>query len=214
MEETDARCKNQDCMATCAEMLKVDVALLNQCLTKRKIARAGSKSVTYAYYSIVKATDARDGTAKALYGKLFDWLIIKINQALKGLVADFEKSGKEKLTTIGVLDIFGFESFATNSFEQVRAGCVGVGWWPAGCASARPRSAPAHRLLPLSSSPPTPRSCASTTAMRSCSSTSTSTSSSWSRRSTRQRASPSTCEGRARGQGRGRAHRRAWAALG
>ena len=115
-EETDSKCKNPDQMKLAAELFKIDPELLNKCICFRKIARPGSKSVTYARNSIQKAKDARDGMCKALYGKLFDWLIRKVNQALmKGIGA----GGTDKLATIGVLDIFGFESFATNSFEQL-----------------------------------------------------------------------------------------------
>jgi len=47
--------------------------------------------------------------AKAMYGKLFDWIMIRINQSLSQ-----DNTG----TFIGILDIFGFETFPTNSFEQ------------------------------------------------------------------------------------------------
>jgi myosin heavy subunit len=115
-EETDSRCKNPEQMKLAADLFRIDSELLNKCICFRKIARPGSKSVTYARNSIQKAKDARDGMSKALYGKLFDWLIRKINVALmKGIGA----GGSDKLATIGVLDIFGFESFATNSFEQL-----------------------------------------------------------------------------------------------
>ena len=55
----------------------------------------------------------RDALSKALYGKLFDWLVNRINVAIsKGAI-----SGPAK--HIGVLDIFGFEVFEHNSFEQL-----------------------------------------------------------------------------------------------
>ena len=57
---------------------------------------------------------------QALYGSLFDWLIEKINVALMAkMAAAASASAKEKHLTIGVLDIFGFESFVKNSFEQL-----------------------------------------------------------------------------------------------
>ncbi len=115
-EETDSKCKNPEQMKIAADLFRIEPELLNKCICFRKIARPGSKSVTYARNSIQKAKDARDGMCKALYGKLFDWLIRKINVALmKGIGA----GSTDKLATIGVLDIFGFESFATNSFEQL-----------------------------------------------------------------------------------------------
>lgn len=114
-EETDSKVKNPDQLAITAELYRVDKDLLAKCLCYRKISRPGSKSITYARYSIQKAKDARDATSKTLYGKLFDWLIQKINIALMQGIG----TSTEKLATIGVLDIFGFESFQTNSFEQL-----------------------------------------------------------------------------------------------
>jgi myosin heavy subunit len=115
-EETDSKVKNPEQIAIAAELFMVDVALLTKALCYRKISRPGAKSVTYARQSILRAKDGRDAMSKALYGRLFDFLIRKINVALmKGIGA----GTKEQLCTIGVLDIFGFESFATNSFEQL-----------------------------------------------------------------------------------------------
>ncbi|CAE7875227.1 XI-F, partial [Symbiodinium sp. KB8] len=55
--------------------------------------------------------------AKSVYGKLFDWLINKINDTLGANLAT--EAAVRTLHTIGVLDIFGFESFEFNSFEQL-----------------------------------------------------------------------------------------------
>jgi len=60
-----------------------------------------------------KAVDARDALAKALYAKLFDWLVGAIN-ASTSRKRDVAKEG-----IISLLDIFGFECFATNRFEQL-----------------------------------------------------------------------------------------------
>ena len=105
-----------DVLAQAAALFHVEPASLGKALTHRKISRPGSKSVTFAHNSMQRAKDVRDAMAKAVYGKLFDWLIGKINLALLAGIG----SGKgSDLCTIGVLDIFGFESFATNSFEQL-----------------------------------------------------------------------------------------------
>ena len=52
--------------------------------------------------------------AKCIYGALFDWIVLKVNQALLAKKHDSEHEGE----SIGVLDIFGFEDFGRNSFEQ------------------------------------------------------------------------------------------------
>ncbi|KAG4097651.1 hypothetical protein H8356DRAFT_1308897 [Neocallimastix lanati (nom. inval.)] len=55
----------------------------------------------------------RDSIAKFLYSKLFDWLVDMVNKNLA-----YEKKEKDDLSFIGVLDIYGFEHFPKNSFEQ------------------------------------------------------------------------------------------------
>lgn len=57
-----------------------------------------------------KATDQRDTLAKYIYSKVFDHIVMRVNNSLfRGKPA----------TNIGVLDIFGFEVFTLNSFEQL-----------------------------------------------------------------------------------------------
>eukprot|EP00069_Balaena_mysticetus_P019881 bmy_02580T0 len=62
-----------------------------------------------------KAITARDSMAKSLYSALFDWIVLRINHALLNK-KDMEES--VSCLSIGVLDIFGFEDFERNSFEQ------------------------------------------------------------------------------------------------
>jgi myosin heavy subunit len=118
-EETDSKVKSVDTLKLAAELFQVDYELFAKSLCFKKITRPGSKSITYARYSIAKACDARDATSKAVYGKMFDYLIQMVNRALVGIGGVVVDSSKEKIYTIGVLDIFGFESFPTNSFEQL-----------------------------------------------------------------------------------------------
>uniref|UniRef100_A0A3P8SVJ3 Myosin IHb n=1 Tax=Amphiprion percula TaxID=161767 RepID=A0A3P8SVJ3_AMPPE len=62
-------------------------------------------------FSVDHAVYARDALAKAIYGRTFNWLVNKINESL----ANKDSSRK---TVIGLLDIYGFEVFSVNSFEQ------------------------------------------------------------------------------------------------
>jgi myosin-5 len=60
----------------------------------------------------VQACDARDALSKALYGRVFDWIVARINES-------FTTSASQQKNFIGILDIFGFEFFDVNSFEQL-----------------------------------------------------------------------------------------------
>ena len=90
------------------ELLAVDKAIMLRSLISRGI---GAHSVIQVSYTLEEATQTRDALAKTIYGNLFDWLVRKINTTLtvEGSFANI----------IGVLDIFGFESFEKNSFEQL-----------------------------------------------------------------------------------------------
>ena len=74
-----------------------------------------------------QACDSRDALAKALYGRIFAWLVGRCNEtiaapaAVGATVGVLDIFGFDRLrsSSIGILDIFGFESFATNSFEQL-----------------------------------------------------------------------------------------------
>ena len=58
---------------------------------------------------VYEANNARDALAKAMYSKMFDYIVHRINQSIP-----FQSSA----SYIGVLDIAGFEYFTLNSFEQ------------------------------------------------------------------------------------------------
>jgi myosin heavy subunit len=71
-------------------------------------------SVLLVAYSVEKAQEARDALVKALYGNLFQAIIDEINKSLQR-----SQTAEGHANIIGVLDIFGFESFEKNSFEQL-----------------------------------------------------------------------------------------------
>ncbi|XP_024913435.1 unconventional myosin-XVB isoform X2 [Cynoglossus semilaevis] len=64
----------------------------------------------YCPLSVESAIESRDAIAKALYSVLFDWLLEQINEWL---------SPAEMDSTVGILDIYGFEDLEVNSFEQL-----------------------------------------------------------------------------------------------
>lgn len=100
-----------DSLALVARLLSVDAAALSQALLTRQIhARGESYSIVH---TLTQADDVRDALAKGLYSKLFGWLVSSINVGTQP--ADI----KRVVASIGVLDIFGFESFGFNSLEQL-----------------------------------------------------------------------------------------------
>uniref|UniRef100_A0A8C5WQ59 Myosin IXB n=1 Tax=Laticauda laticaudata TaxID=8630 RepID=A0A8C5WQ59_LATLA len=96
-----------------SQLLKVKRETLVEVLTKRKTVTVNDKLILP--YSLNEAITARDSMAKSLYSALFDWIVLRINHALLN-----KRDMEESVTclSIGVLDIFGFEDFKTNSFEQ------------------------------------------------------------------------------------------------
>jgi hypothetical protein len=102
-----------DRLVRACSMLGVEASFLSCALTQSTI-RAGSGkrlSVRKKKLKLPEAIDVRNALAKELYNALFLWTVQHINkQLLTG-----PRTGKE----IGVLDIFGFEIFPVNSFEQL-----------------------------------------------------------------------------------------------
>ncbi|XP_023699451.2 unconventional myosin-Vb isoform X1 [Paramormyrops kingsleyae] len=91
------------------KLLGVDRAQMAHWLCNRRLAVGGEMLVKPM--SGQQAGDARDALAKHVYGQLFSWTVSRLNVALR--------AKKEKPDSfIGVLDIYGFETFARNSFEQ------------------------------------------------------------------------------------------------
>ncbi|KAL0966531.1 hypothetical protein UPYG_G00296380 [Umbra pygmaea] len=103
----------EDVLSTLSYLLKVKKELLVNALTERKQKTVNDTLVLY--YTLKEAITARDSMAKSLYNSLFDWIVLHINHALLNR-RDMEES--VSCLSIGILDIFGFEDFQTNSFEQ------------------------------------------------------------------------------------------------
>eukprot|EP00927_Polykrikos_kofoidii_P033783 TRINITY_DN28629_c0_g1_i1.p1 TRINITY_DN28629_c0_g1~~TRINITY_DN28629_c0_g1_i1.p1 ORF type:complete len:1639 (-),score=351.19 TRINITY_DN28629_c0_g1_i1:61-4977(-) len=107
---TEAAAKS---LASVSECLGVDVERLEQALCTRTIKTRGE--VMRSPVRCDKAGDARDALARQLYASLFDLIGVRVNESI-GLQAG---GASAKTVCIGVLDIFGFECFKTNSFEQL-----------------------------------------------------------------------------------------------
>ena len=99
---------SRNALKDAAHVLKVDCDTLEKALTTRTIETVEG-SITKPL-DVKAATNSRDSLAKTLYTRLFDWLVLKINNSIG------QDSNSKHF--IGVLDIYGFESFKSNSFEQ------------------------------------------------------------------------------------------------
>ncbi|XP_021359293.1 unconventional myosin-IXa-like isoform X7 [Mizuhopecten yessoensis] len=104
--------KDETTIQIISSLLKVKEKTLTEALTQKKTTAGGETMVIN--YKMVDALANRDTMAKCLYGALFDWIVLKVNQALLAKRHNSEHQGN----SIGVLDIFGFEDFKKNSFEQ------------------------------------------------------------------------------------------------
>uniref|UniRef100_A0A8C8BLI8 Myosin IF n=1 Tax=Otus sunia TaxID=257818 RepID=A0A8C8BLI8_9STRI len=106
-----ARVENADSLAFPAYLLGIDQERLNEKVTSRKMdSKWGgrSESITVTL-NVEQAAYTRDALAKGLYARVFDFLVESINRAM-------QKPHEEY--SIGVLDIYGFEIFQKNGFEQ------------------------------------------------------------------------------------------------
>eukprot|EP00887_Chlorella_sp_A99_P001914 scaffold18.g1914.t1 len=95
-------------LAHAADLLGVEAEGLRKALTTR--TRVTPDGAIVSPIDARAAADNRDALAKTLYSRMFDWLVNKINSSI----------GQDPAATslIGVLDIYGFEQFEENDFEQ------------------------------------------------------------------------------------------------
>ncbi|KAL0437382.1 UNVERIFIED_CONTAM: Myosin-9 [Sesamum radiatum] len=95
-------------LQTAAELLMCDPNALEAALLNRVMVTP--EEVIKRSLDPNGAAVSRDGLAKTIYSRLFEWLVNKINSSI-----GHDPNSK---CLIGVLDIYGFESFKSNSFEQ------------------------------------------------------------------------------------------------
>ncbi|KAK9188413.1 hypothetical protein WN944_019816 [Citrus x changshan-huyou] len=96
-------------LITVAKLIGCDIGELKLALSTRKM-RVGNDTIVQNL-TLSQATDTRDALAKSIYACLFEWLVEQIN---KSLAVGKRRTGR----SISILDIYGFESFDRNSFEQ------------------------------------------------------------------------------------------------
>ncbi|XP_059445474.1 myosin-1 isoform X2 [Corylus avellana] len=92
-----------------AKLVGCDIEELKLALSTRTM-RVGNDNIVQKL-TLSQAIDTRDALAKSIYACLFEWLVEQIN---KSLAVGKRRTGR----SISILDIYGFESFDRNSFEQ------------------------------------------------------------------------------------------------
>ncbi|KAJ2711976.1 Myosin type-2 heavy chain 1 [Coemansia spiralis] len=97
--------------ALAADLLGVAESSLRQWLTRRQIVTRHDHIL--AKVNKTQALVIRDSIAKFVYSRLFDWILGPINASLLPTEVD-----ELQTSFVGVLDIYGFEHFERNSFEQ------------------------------------------------------------------------------------------------
>ncbi|KAK6322586.1 hypothetical protein J4Q44_G00073780 [Coregonus suidteri] len=95
-------------------VVEVDPKDVMSCLTTRTLITRGESVSTPL--SMEQGLDVRDAFVKGIYGRLFVWIVDKINAAIFRPPSCESKIIRR---SIGLLDIFGFENFTVNSFEQL-----------------------------------------------------------------------------------------------
>ena len=116
-----------------AALLQVAPPLLSDALTVRHVS-SGKRGSSYKVPLMAQqCIDARDALAKELFARLFDWVVTQLNDGMAaagaisgggnggggnggGGVGGSDNSGE---LFVGLLDVFGFENFEVNSFEQL-----------------------------------------------------------------------------------------------
>ncbi|KAK3069209.1 class II myosin, partial [Teratosphaeriaceae sp. CCFEE 6253] len=113
-EQGNAAIVDQSVVDFASYLLEVDAASVNKALTIRIIETSRGMrrgSVYDSPMNIAQASAARDTLAKTIYMNMFDWIVGRVNQSLRARGTPAH--------SIGILDIYGFEIFEKNSFEQL-----------------------------------------------------------------------------------------------
>ncbi|KAF5286700.1 hypothetical protein FQA39_LY16183 [Lamprigera yunnana] len=106
----NAELSKRDSVETVCKLIGANHEQLMKALTHRTITAHGDVVVTPLNREL--AVYARDALAKAIYDRLFTWLVQRLNKSL-------QPPDERKYVAMGILDIYGFEIFKKNCFEQL-----------------------------------------------------------------------------------------------
>jgi len=123
-EEDQPKCKiakgSDTFLETAARLLGSDEETITEALTTRHVTAGINYQVTI-YQNSEQSSIARDALAKAIYAAMFEWVVKRVNASMdRNSHNDSMENGdfNTDLPFIGLLDIFGFEIFKENYFEQ------------------------------------------------------------------------------------------------
>uniref|UniRef100_A0AAQ5Y5Y1 Myosin X n=1 Tax=Amphiprion ocellaris TaxID=80972 RepID=A0AAQ5Y5Y1_AMPOC len=102
-----AQVSSKSALNRTSELLGLNSEQLSEVLTHRSMILRGEEISTPL--TVEQAVDSRDSMAMALYSQCFNWIIRKLNNRIRG---------REDFKSVSILDIFGFENFEVNRFEQ------------------------------------------------------------------------------------------------
>ena len=107
-----AKVENTDVLENACHLLGVESFDLGTSLIEETHVIHGEQTVRQR--NVLQAEDCRDALAKALYQRMFGWIVNSINH----LLSPIQQMDNNPMK-IGILDIFGFENFERNGFEQM-----------------------------------------------------------------------------------------------
>uniref|UniRef100_A0A8C1CMF6 Unconventional myosin-Id n=1 Tax=Cyprinus carpio carpio TaxID=630221 RepID=A0A8C1CMF6_CYPCA len=106
--------ENSKLVSVLGDLLSTKDENVEKALLYRTVATG--RDVIDKQHTHQEASYGRDALAKAIYERLFCWIVGRINDIIE--VKNYDARVHGKNTVIGVLDIYGFEIFQNNSFEQ------------------------------------------------------------------------------------------------
>ncbi|CAF0868028.1 unnamed protein product [Brachionus calyciflorus] len=118
IKKSDGECENS--LENFCHMLTLDKEAASEALINRtyQVNSIAQSEKVKSPLNIDQANYARDALAKDIYERTFNWILLKINQSLEETKNSPISASSLNGNCVGILDIYGFEVFQTNGFEQ------------------------------------------------------------------------------------------------